>query len=387
MNPDTSGYADAVRQDDPGNIPVHGYAGFWKRYAAFFIDGIILSALISIISAVQEEITLSIWQVAEKTIIVIMIWLYFALFERSSSQATPGKMALGINVTDMNGNRISFGRASGRHFSKILSFLSFLVGYFMAAFTQKKQGLHDIVAECLVVNKHAPTPSRNATAVMIATLGVIIFLSVISSAVFFPAMSNAILKANMKAMSTHARDIYAAMAGVNTAREPIGRGTVWPKAGNTVTLGDDISKMTFGNSTDYFNALHVVMGFDYSKCAGAVVTPSTQDWLTAQNNAWTIAANVTDDMPDTIPVILSRNVDPASLIPREGDDLCQQFIRPSEKFRSPFGNRGFVIIRKGGAVTCYTKRYTNLDSLYFGASEAELQKIREALQKIEYLSP
>ena len=62
-------------------------------------------------------------------------------------------MALGIKVTDLDGNRISFGRATGRHFAKWLSALILGIGYIMVAFTAKKQGLHDQVASCLVVNK------------------------------------------------------------------------------------------------------------------------------------------------------------------------------------------------------------------------------------------
>lgn len=80
-------------------------------------------------------------------------WLYFALMESSGQQGTIGKMALGIKVTDMNGNRIGFGRATGRYFGKIISSLTLTIGYIMAGFTQQKQALHDIIAGCLVINK------------------------------------------------------------------------------------------------------------------------------------------------------------------------------------------------------------------------------------------
>jgi uncharacterized RDD family membrane protein YckC len=73
--------------------------------------------------------------------------------ESSGSQGTLGKMAVGIKVTDLYGNRIGFGKATGRFFGKIISFFILLVGYLMVAFTQKKQGLHDMMAGCLVVNK------------------------------------------------------------------------------------------------------------------------------------------------------------------------------------------------------------------------------------------
>jgi uncharacterized RDD family membrane protein YckC len=84
---------------------------------------------------------------------VVIEWLYFAGMESSAGQATLGKRALGIKVTDMSGNRITFGKATGRFFGKILSSLILLIGFLMAAFTQKKQALHDLLAGTLVVNR------------------------------------------------------------------------------------------------------------------------------------------------------------------------------------------------------------------------------------------
>jgi uncharacterized RDD family membrane protein YckC len=83
----------------------------------------------------------------------VINWLYFTILESSPKQATLGKMALGIVVTDLNGNRISFGRANGRYWSKIISSMILLIGYMMAGFTEKKQALHDIMAGTLVVKK------------------------------------------------------------------------------------------------------------------------------------------------------------------------------------------------------------------------------------------
>lgn len=84
-------------------------------------------------------------------IVTVAQWLYHALMESSAKQATLGRMALGIRVTDLNGNRIGFGRATGRYFAKILSALILGIGFLMAAFTAKKQALHDIPAGTLVV--------------------------------------------------------------------------------------------------------------------------------------------------------------------------------------------------------------------------------------------
>jgi uncharacterized RDD family membrane protein YckC len=80
-------------------------------------------------------------------------WLYFTLLEASPWQATVGKVALGIRVTDLAGARIGWGRANARYFGKILSSLILGIGYLMAAFTERKQALHDMVAATLVVRK------------------------------------------------------------------------------------------------------------------------------------------------------------------------------------------------------------------------------------------
>ena len=141
-----------------------GYAGFWRRFAAAFLDGIIINIGTFIIGFI---IGLA-WAAATGTaegiesegiepllnlIGIVIVWLYYALMESSSKQATLGKMALGIVVTDMNGDRISFGRATGRHFAKFVSFLTLFIGFIMAGFTEKKQALHDMIASCLVVQK------------------------------------------------------------------------------------------------------------------------------------------------------------------------------------------------------------------------------------------
>lgn len=152
------------------------YAGFWKRFAAFIIDSLIIGAAVGIVmlifgvgvfSSMSSMESMEMDQEAGSAMAAGIIggmmlficilaaaqWLYFALMESSAKQATLGKMALGIVVTDLNGSKISFGRATGRYFGKILSGLILYIGYIMAGFTEKKQALHDMIAGCLVVNK------------------------------------------------------------------------------------------------------------------------------------------------------------------------------------------------------------------------------------------
>jgi uncharacterized RDD family membrane protein YckC len=127
-------------------IPVvSAYAGFWKRLAAYIIDDLIISAATFALIFVSMGLLYP--------IVIVAGWLYFALMESSEKQATLGKMALGIIVTDMEGKRISFGKATGRYFGKILSWLILGIGHIMIAFTEKKQGLHDMMANTLVVIK------------------------------------------------------------------------------------------------------------------------------------------------------------------------------------------------------------------------------------------
>ncbi len=87
-------------------------------------------------------------------IAIVVTWLYFAAMESSAQQGTLGKMALGLFVTDLQGHRVTFGRASGRFFAKIITgLIPFFIGYIMAGFTAKKQALHDMIASCLVLKK------------------------------------------------------------------------------------------------------------------------------------------------------------------------------------------------------------------------------------------
>lgn len=161
-----------VTPTPPVRPQVFSYAGFWKRFVAYIIDGIILGALelviflpllgiIGVGALTMRDFDepplgfvfafLSAY-LAAIFLMVVAAWLYFALME-SKKGATLGKMALGIIVTDMSGNMISFGRASGRYFAKIVSSLTLGIGYIIAGFTQQKQALHDILAGCLVINK------------------------------------------------------------------------------------------------------------------------------------------------------------------------------------------------------------------------------------------
>lgn len=152
------------------------YAGFWLRLVAYIIDLAILCLgfilLIGIAAAiigtgffrgVGQDMTGAESAFAPALVTVVLMfafagiagcWIYYAWFESSDYQATPGKLALGLFVTDMQGRRITFARASGRYFAKIITgLIPLFIGYIMAGFTEKKQALHDMIASCLVLRR------------------------------------------------------------------------------------------------------------------------------------------------------------------------------------------------------------------------------------------
>jgi uncharacterized RDD family membrane protein YckC len=151
-------------------------AGFWRRFLAAVID-LLLILLISVTAAAyfglgegwrmlqmivrrQEVVSddgtviTSLFPMPAVTFILVVFilvpWIYYALLESSRNQATLGKMALRIQVADLHGNQITFARATLRHFSKFLSLFLLCTGFICIHYTKHKQGLHDVIAACLV---------------------------------------------------------------------------------------------------------------------------------------------------------------------------------------------------------------------------------------------
>ncbi len=138
------------------------YAGFWKRVGASIIDTLLTSLFGFLLGAVLAFMSIGMQWSQETTMIltqvlqvfgIIVGWLYYTILESSKLQATIGKMALGLVVADLAGNRISFGRANGRYFSKLLSAIPLGFGFIMAGTTAQKQGLHDKISNCLVMSR------------------------------------------------------------------------------------------------------------------------------------------------------------------------------------------------------------------------------------------
>jgi uncharacterized RDD family membrane protein YckC len=160
--------------------PVVAYAGFWLRLVAHLLDGFIISVPVMIVfmivvlssglgsflknlpnppdpgEAVGEALGAAFFVGIGVFILVMFIgsWLYYAAFESSSWQATPGKKVLNIFVTDITGAPVTFARATGRYFAKFVSQLIPLgIGYILAGLTERKQALHDMIASTLVLRR------------------------------------------------------------------------------------------------------------------------------------------------------------------------------------------------------------------------------------------
>ncbi|WP_159983525.1 MULTISPECIES: RDD family protein [unclassified Novosphingobium] len=148
--------------------------GFWWRVLAYIIDAIILNVASSIIGGIfgagfafplmgmGNVAAVSGAMFGMVAVSIVVNWLYFALMESSKLQATIGKLAVGLVVTDLTGARVSFLRATGRYFGKILSSAILCIGFIMAAFTERKQGLHDLLAGTLVYKTRDPQQVYNS---------------------------------------------------------------------------------------------------------------------------------------------------------------------------------------------------------------------------------
>ena len=172
------GSSQAPYADPAGLVVSRGftYAGFWLRLVAALIDGVIMSVALCVLlvplflltgfgahldGMVQRHgqpdpafVGLIGMIFVFAVVSVLIQWLYHAYLESGEKQATWGKQALGLYVTDLMGNPVTFGRASGRFFAKMVTGMIPLgIGYIMAGFTERKQALHDMIASCLVLRR------------------------------------------------------------------------------------------------------------------------------------------------------------------------------------------------------------------------------------------
>ena len=135
-----------------GDSPL-GYAGFWWRTAAFALDTLVLTAGAAVLSGFVGALTGEVVRGPTQWVAVLAEWGYYAGFESSRWRATPGKQLCSLVVVDVEGRQLTLQRATLRFAGKILSVMLFGIGLLMVAFTNRKQGLHDLIAGTLVLRR------------------------------------------------------------------------------------------------------------------------------------------------------------------------------------------------------------------------------------------
>jgi uncharacterized RDD family membrane protein YckC/Tfp pilus assembly major pilin PilA len=277
--------------------PAPLYAGFWKRFAAYLIDWVLI-VVASGVFVVALGFGLGLWEVEEAEGLagglgqlggVVIAWLYYALMESGPRQATLGKQAISIRVTDYRGGRIGFGRASGRYFAQILSALPFMIGYLMAGWTRRKQALHDLVAGCLVVNREAGVAAIGADNAGRSGRGGLIGLVVVAGGILVAGMVAGVALPLYQDYAVRAR-VAAALAQVEPARRsyedhyarhqamPSNIADLWSSE-----LPADVAAMTIGSD----GAIEIVLGFGPVEGQRVRLVPSVADGGTL---AWSCAS-------------------------------------------------------------------------------------------------
>ena len=155
--------------DQPPQAADAPYGGFWIRFAAYWVDGLLVTVLCAV-AALLVGMVLGSDSVLGTFLVLATAQLYHAYFVSSEKMATPGKRLCGLYVTDLEGKRLSFGRALWRNVAALFSYLTLYIGFFMAGFSGRKQALHDKMAGTLVHRQ----PGAGGGAIVIAVVLVVV---------------------------------------------------------------------------------------------------------------------------------------------------------------------------------------------------------------------
>ena len=234
MSTPAAAYTPPVDQPPPLGDAALPYGGFWVRLAAHVVDGFIISIGVFVIAFVLglaaamlgggggEAVSVGI-----SLLMVVMSQLYHAYFVSSAKMATPGKRLCGLYVTDLEGHRLGFGHALGRNLAALASYLTLYIGFIMAAFTERKQALHDKIAGTLVHRQ----PGGSAVIVIVIVLVLFVGVAVIGilAAIAIPAYQDYTVRAKMSGVivSMDAAKTPIAEYAANKGQWP----TTWEQVG------------------------------------------------------------------------------------------------------------------------------------------------------------
>lgn len=244
------------------------YAGFWRRFAAYAVDYALLflaSALLGIVAAELEALPNGASQLS--ALVLIGYLLYCALLESSRRQATLGKMALGIRVMGLHGERIGFGRAVARFVARLLSVLTLCLGFILIAVTKRRQSLHDLIAGTVVV--YDATPRRPGWLVAGVSAGALAPLLAVLSAGTLPAYRDYAIRAQVTEGLDLAHDYRRAIE------------TQWRNSPRAfVELTSDSVAGGLPRSGQYVESIEVVSGMIVISYGGAASDALTGSVLT-----------------------------------------------------------------------------------------------------------
>lgn len=163
------------------------YASIWKRFFAFLIDAAVFVLLFWILAKTMDNVSLSV-------VLLVLIWLYYALLESSPAQASLGKIIMGIKVVDRRGRKLTFWQATERILSKLITHITFYFGFFIAAFDRKKQALHDRISHSAVILKDAEfdvddfAEEEEASLTLITIVSILLSLGFVSCLMMWVAL-------------------------------------------------------------------------------------------------------------------------------------------------------------------------------------------------------